>query len=335
MSLSRLSKPHIGVLLINTGTPDEPTPRAVRSYLAQFLADRRVIEYPRWIWLPILHGLILNLRPRRSARLYQRIWTERGSPLLLIGGEQTDGVSHLLTERLGVPIKIELGMRYGNPSIAAGLRLIREREIDRILAFPLYPQYSSTTTGTALEAVISEVQNWRLMPALRTVSSYYNHPLYIEALVESVLEHWQTHGKAERLLFSFHGIPNRYVISGDPYPEHCRWTGTQVARLLNLAEEDWQVSFQSRFGPQKWLQPYTDILLDEWGRAGVNSVQVICPGFAADCLETLEEIKHSARTIFLKAGGKEYAYIPALNARPKHLAAIADIIQANLLGWLD
>lgn len=325
----------IGVLLTNTGTPDAPTPRALRRFLAQFLSDRRVIETPRWLWLPILHGIILNTRPRRSARLYQRIWTPQGSPLLLTIRNLAEGIYQSLLSLNNLPIKVAAGMRYGSPSITDGLQSLREQGAERILVFPLFPQYSAVTTASAFDAVFNELKTWRALPELRTCAGYHDHPAYIRALAQSIQENWEKFGKPDRLLFSFHGIPESFAQRGDPYPQQCHTTARLVAEQLDLEEGSWQVAFQSRFGPQTWLGPNTDKTLEDWGHAGVRSVSVICPGFSADCLETLHEIDIEACRIFLKSGGERFTYIPALNDQPAHIQALADIILPNLAGWLD
>jgi ferrochelatase len=324
-----------GVLLTNTGTPDAPTTPALRRFLAQFLTDRRVIKTPRWLWLPILHGVILNTRPRRSARLYQRIWTPQGSPLLLTSQLLAEGITHSLQSLNDLPIKVATGMRYGSPSIADGLSSLREQGAERTLVFPLFPQYSATTTASALDAVFTELQTWRVLPKLRTRVGYHDHPAYIHALAQSIQGNWEKNGEPDRLLFSFHGIPESYAQDGDPYPQQCRTTARLVAEQLGLEDSRWQVSFQSRFGSQTWLEPYTAATLVTWGRAGVRSVNVVCPGFSTDCLETLYEIDIEARQVFLEAGGSQFSYIPALNDHTAHIQALTDIILSDLSGWLD
>jgi protoporphyrin/coproporphyrin ferrochelatase len=313
----------LGILLINTGTPDAPTPAAVRRFLAQFLADRRVIEYPRWLWLPLLYGVILNVRPRRSARLYQRIWTEAGSPILTITQRLRKKLQDELAGRLSSSVQIEIGMRYGSPSIAGALARLQAADVRQIIVLPLFPQYSGTTTGTALEAVLEEIKTWRWMPSLQMISDYHAHPAYLTALADSIRQGWDGQGK---LLFSFHGIPQRYIDAGDPYEDQCRRTAALVAERLNLEPESWSLAFQSRFGPEDWLQPYTDQVLEGWGQGGLERLHVVCPGFAIDCLETLDEIENEGQNSFLEAGGGEFTYIPALNDNSFHIKAIADII---------
>ena len=326
----------VGVLLANTGTPAAPTPAALRPYLAQFLGDPRIIELPAWLWQPILRGVILNTRPRRSARLYQRVWTDDGSPLLSILRRQAQSLADRLAGLSpGAPPLVEIGMRYGEPSISSALRRLEAAGARRLLVLPLFPQYSGTTTGAVLDAVFQELRTWRWVPEVRTVNHYHDHPGYIDALVNSVCEAQAQAGHPDRLLFSFHGIPRRYVVNGDPYLRQCHATARLVVERLGLPDPAWQVAFQSRFGPVEWLKPYTDVVLEAWGAAKVKHVQTLCPGFSADCLETLDEIAHEGRHIFQAAGGGLYSYIPALNDRPDHLDALARIVTDNLHGWLD
>jgi ferrochelatase len=323
----------LGVLLLNLGTPDAPTVPAVRRYLAEFLWDPRVVELPRPLWWLILNGVILRVRPKRSAHAYQSVWTEEGSPLLAIARRQAAALQERLSERLPGPVKLELGMRYGNPSVPAALANLRAANVRRLLVLPLYPQYSATTTASTFDAVARELSTWRWLPELRFVNQYHDTPGYISALAASVRAHWAEHGEPDRLLFSFHGIPREYFENGDPYHCQCQKTARLTAEALGLPRERWQISFQSRVGNKEWLRPYTDELLQEWGAAGIGSVQVMCPGFSADCLETLEEIAVENRDYFLGAGGKEYAYIPALNDRPDHLAMLSDLVQRHTAGW--
>ena len=319
-----------GVLLTNLGTPDAPTPSALRKYLAQFLSDPRVIETPRWLWWFVLHGVILRVRPRRSAKAYREVWTNAGSPLLVISEKQCGAIRSELGKEAGPPLHIELGMRYGNPSIRSALEKLRGHNVSKLVILPLYPQYSAATTASTFDAVAGVLKTWRHIPQVRMITSYHDNPGYIDALAESVRNHWALSGKPDKLLFSFHGLPRSYVVAGDPYADECRATARLVARQLDLGVDLWDVSFQSRFGPREWLQPYTDKLLQEWGGSSIGHVQVICPGFAADCLETLEEIKLQNRDFFLGAGGKTFSYIPALNDSPRHIAALCDIIRAHL-----
>ena len=318
-----------GILVTNLGTPDAPTPAALRKYLAQFLSDPRVIEAPRWLWWLVLHGVILRLRPRRSAKAYREVWTKAGSPLLAISEKQCAAIRSALVDDAETSFRVELGMRYGNPSIHSALEKLRTCNINKLLILPLYPQYSAATTASTFDAVADVLQTWRHVPQIRMITSYHDDPGYIDALAESIRSHWAESGKPDKLLFSFHGLPKAYVLAGDPYSDECHVTARLVARELGLDKDHWEVSFQSRFGPREWLQPYTDKLLRQWGKSGIGHVQVICPGFAADCLETLEEIEIQNRNFFLSAGGKLFTYIPALNDRSRHIAALCDLIRTH------
>ena len=322
--------PHTGVLLVNLGTPEAPTGKALRPYLRQFLGDPRVIEYPRWLWKLILNGIILNVRPRRSAKLYAKIWTDEGSPLFVFSQKLADK----LQAELGEGSKVVLAMRYGRPSIASGLDQLRQAGINRIIILPLYPQYSATTVGTIFDDLFDTLKTWRWVPEIRTINQYYMHPLYIKGIADSIRNFWQTNGRSQRLIYSFHGIPKAYAEKGDPYPEQCQTTAKWVSKQLNLDDDAWQVTFQSRFGPEEWLQPYSDETLIAWGKGGGESVDTVCPGFAADCLETLEEMAQENRHFFLEAGGKSYQYIPALNDDPAHVALLAALVRQNGQGWM-
>jgi ferrochelatase len=325
----------LGVLLVNLGSPDAPTTSAVRRYLAEFLWDPRVVEIPRPLWWPILHGVVLRLRPRRSAHAYQRVWTDEGSPLLVISRAQADAIDAALAGRYNDRVQVALAMRYGNPSIQAGLAQLREAQARRILIVPLYPQYSAATTATVFDAVASELKTWRWLPELRFIAHYHDDEGYLTALVNSIRESWAQHGQAERLLFSFHGMPKRTLLAGDPYHCHCQKTARLVAERLGLPVERWQVAFQSRFGRAEWLQPYTDKTLRQWAHDGVKQVDVVCPGFAADCLETLEEIAMQNKETFLAAGGSSLRYIPALNGRADHIEALVSLVDRHIQGWLN
>lgn len=316
----------IGVLLTNLGTPDAPTRAAVKNYLAEFLSDPRVIEAPRILWWIVLHGFILRFRPGRSANNYKKIWTDEGSPLLVIAKKQASTIQALLDEQSPNKYKVVLAMRYGQPSIKAGLEELRQVNARQILVFPLYPQYSATTTASTFDAVSEKLKTWRWLPELKMINHYHDNPGYIDALSESITEHWNKFGKPEKLLFSFHGIPKIYFDAGDPYYCECHKTARLVAEKLKLTEDRWILTFQSRFGPKQWLQPYTDVTLKQLASSGIKSVNIICPGFSADCLETLEEINIQNRNIFLQAGGEEFSYISALNDRPSHTRTLAKII---------
>jgi protoporphyrin/coproporphyrin ferrochelatase len=322
-----------GLLLVNLGTPDAPTPSAVRRYLAEFLWDRRVVDAPRWLWWLALNGVILRIRPRRSAHAYQQVWTPEGSPLLVLTRALGSALAAALPSDPSSPLLLRVAMRYGNPSIASVLREMRGLNLRRLLVLPLYPQFSSTTTASVLDAVAAELATWRHVPELRVVNDYCAEPAHIDALAQSIVAHRARHGDAERLLFSFHGIPARYVHEGDPYFCQCHATARRVAERVGLAKDEWAIAFQSRVGRERWVGPYTEELLDEWARAGVRSVQVACPGFAVDCLETLEEIALRARETFVAAGGERFEYVAALNDAPGQVAALAAVVARHAAGW--
>lgn len=325
----------IGVLVANLGTPDAPTVPALRRYLRQFFDDPRVFEFPRLTWWLLTRLIILNRRPPRSAALYAQIWTEQGSPLLTHSQAIADGIQARLQAQSAQPIKVALGMRYGNPSIPYALNQLRAANVQRLLILPLFPQYSATTVASVFDAVTRELQRWRWLPELRFITSYHDHQGYIAALVESVRQAWRQNGQSERLVFSFHGIPKRYFTGGDPYYCFCHKTARLVAESLGLPKERYIVAFQSLFGREEWLKPYTSDTLEALAKSGVQSVDIICPGFAADCLETLEEIDVQNREVFLSAGGKTYHYIPALNDSPLHLQALTDLALHHMQGWLQ
>ncbi len=327
------SKEKLGILLVNLGSPDAPTASAVRRYLAEFLSDPRVVEFPRLPWWLILHGIILRIRPRRSARAYKKIWGLDGSPLIAICKRQAQAVEKKIQERFRGNVLVDLAMRYGNPSIKSGLEALRLAGARRFLVLPLYPQYSATTTASVFDEVTSVLQTWRWLPDLRFINHYHDHPMYIDALANSISEHWVNNSRADKLLFSFHGIPQRYFDKGDPYFCHCQKTARLVAEKLQLEDDQWMIVFQSRFGREPWLQPYCDKTLEQLPADGVHSVDVICPGFSADCLETLEEIDIQNREIFLNAGGSRYSYIPALNDSAEHIDVICEVLTAHMFGW--
>ena len=323
----------LGILLTNLGTPAAPTPAALRSYLREFLSDPRVVEIPKPLWWFILNGFILPFRPKRSAKIYQKIWTAQGSPLLTHMQQLTTKLEQQLALTLARPIKIALGMRYGNPSIAEGLTQLRQANARQILLLPLYPQYASATTGSSFDAISNSLKTWRFVPEIRFINQYADFAPYIEVLANRIRQHWQTQGQRNHLLFSFHGIPKRSQLAGDPYYCYCHKTARLVTEKLELAVEDWSLVFQSRFGKAEWLQPYCDKTLAQLPSKGITEVDMICPGFAVDCLETLEEIDMQNRNLFLAAGGKKFHYIPALNAQDDHIEVIAQLIQDNLQNW--
>lgn len=326
------SREYTAVLLVNLGTPDAPTPAAVRRYLAEFLADQRVIELPKLLWMPILHGVILPLRSRRSAKAYRSVWTERGSPLLSYTKGLATGL-HTALVADGRPVGVHMAMRYGNPSIASVLRDLKERGLRRLLVLPLYPQFSATTTASVFDAVTDELKRWRWQPELRFITDYHREPAWLDAIADSVRQHWQAHGQGDRLLFSFHGIPKRYVTAGDPYHCLCQFTAREVAERLQLPREAWQLSFQSRVGKEEWLKPYTDAVVRGLPAQGVRTLDVVCPGFAVDCLETIEEIAIENAEIFRHAGGSALRYVPALNDGEAHVQALLPVLRRQGAGW--
>ena len=321
-----------GVLLCNLGTPDEPTAAATRRYLAEFLSDPRVVEIPPAAWKPILHGVILRTRPAKSAAKYQQIWLPEGSPLMVWSRKQATMLRGYLGER-GHDVSVRLAMRYGNPSIASQLDELKARGCTRILVVPLYPQYSGTTTASVIDAVGAWARGVRHVPELRFVNRFHDDPGYIRALTRVMHQHWQAHGRPDKLVMSFHGVPERTLTLGDPYHCECLKTARLLAERLALKDGEWVVSFQSRFGKAKWLEPATQTVLEQLGRAGTPRVDVVCPGFVADCLETLEEIAMEGRDAFKAAGGQEFHYVPCLNDNPTWLAALAEIVQDHLQGW--
>lgn len=325
--------PGLGILVTNLGTPDAPSPAALRRYLGEFLADPRVVEFPRALWWFVLHGVILRIRPRRAAHAYQTVWTEAGSPLLVNSRQQADALQATLSTRLPGPVHVALAMRYGNPSIAAGLATLRRAGARRLLVLPLYPQYSASTTASTFDAVADELKTWRWMPELRMVTQYHDEAAYIAALADSVRAYRAQHGEGDKLLFSFHGLPQRYLTEGDPYHCQCHKTARLVAAALDLPEERWQLVFQSRFGREAWLKPYADETLRKLGKSGVKRVDIISPGFSADCLETLEEMAMQNRQLFIDAGGQDYHYIPALNASTDHINMLAGLVERHIQGW--
>lgn len=314
----------IGILLTNIGTPAAPHTKAVRQYLKKFLSDRRVVELPRLLWWPILYGLILPFRSKRSAALYQKIWTDQGSPLLLYSQQ----LAKKLQNHLQIPVA--LGMHYSHPSIAQALTELDAQQVEKILVLPLYPQYSATTTASTFDAIATTLKKWRVLPKLSLINHYCDHPDYIRALSERIAHTWETQGKPQHLLFSFHGIPKRYADAGDHYPIHCHRTAAAIAAKLNLSKDAYSVSFQSRLGRARWLMPYTYKRFASLPREGIRHLHVVCPGFATDCLETLEEINIRGKEQFLNAGGESFHYIPALNDQACHVEMLENILKNYL-----
>ena len=320
------------ILLCNLGTPDAPTSSALRRYLGQFLSDTRVVEIPRLIWKPILHAIILRVRPAKSAAKYASVWTPEGSPLLVWTAKQAKLLAGYLGER-GHPVTVRHAMRYGNPSIASVLDELKALGATRILVLPLYPQYSSPTTASVSDAVFAWGRQVRLLPELRFVNHYHDDPGYITALAKRVTDHWQSHGRPDKLVLSFHGVPQRTLMLGDPYHCESQKTARLLRERLGLSADDMAVTFQSRFGKAEWLQPYTEPSLIALARKGVKRVDVMCPGFTSDCLETLEEINQEAREAFMHAGGQEFHYLPCLNDQHEWIAALSAIALRHMQGW--
>lgn len=313
------------IILVNLGTPDAPTPKSVRRYLKEFLSDTRVIEIPKLIWQVILTGFVLTTRPKRVAHAYASIWMDDGSPLLAILKNQAKDLQDLLSQQ-GIKTPVYPATTYGNPSIKSVIEDLLAKGVSSLIVLPLFPQYSATSTAAAFDKIAKLLLHKRELPELHFIKEYHSHPTYIEALAQSVERYWAVHGRADKLLMSFHGIPKPYADKGDPYPEQCRTTAVLLADRLGLSINDWAMSFQSRFGAQEWLKPYTDELLGEWGAARF-SVQVISPAFSADCLETLEELAVENKGNFLQAGGRVYDYIPALNTDELHIQMMAELVK--------
>jgi ferrochelatase len=325
--------PRLGVVLVNLGTPESPTPAALRRYLGEFLSDPRVVEIPQLIWKIILHGIILRVRPKKSARAYASVWTDAGSPLRVFSEALTHKVREELEQLLPGPVSIALAMRYGEPAIDKVLVKMQEEGVERVLILPLYPQYSGATTGSVADAVFTSLGRWRWVPELRFMGTYHDDPRYIQALADSIRAHRETHGQGDKLLISFHGMPVATLKKGDPYYCHCHKTARLLAEKLGLDGHQWEMAFQSRFGGAAWLQPYVVERLEALPAEGVKHLTVVCPGFASDCLETLEEIAMQGRDSFLQAGGERFDYVPALNADAPHVHMQAARILQHASGW--
>lgn len=320
----------IGILLCNLGTPDAPDTPSLRRYLKEFLSDPRVVEVPRLIWWFILNLIILRFRPAKSAKMYKEVWTNEGSPLLIYSKQQLEKVKAELTQIYGDRVVFSLGMRYGNPSMETAIEELKAQNAQQVIVLPLYPQYSGATSGSTFDALANTYKQYRWVPEITFINSYHRHPKYIEALANSIRQHIQLHGKPERILFSYHGTPERYLKKGDPYYCFCQQTTRLVKEAitdLSFADEELMTCFQSRFGKEPWLQPYTDETLAALPKEGVKNIAVICPGFSSDCLETIEEIAQEGKEEFLEAGGENYHYIPALNAEPDHIKALAEVLK--------
>lgn len=326
----------IGVLLVNLGTPDDCDIKSVKKYLKQFLSDPRVVEANPIIWWLFLNIVLLNTRPKKTAAAYQAIWTKEGSPLLKISERQSRALQHELDRQYGKSnYVVELGMTYGKPSIPSAMQNLKQAGCNKLIVLPLYPQYSGSTTAAVFDVVASELKTWRQIPELRTINSYYDHHAYIDALALSVENYWAKNVQAEKLIMSFHGIPEEYIDNGDSYYFECQQTAKLLAERLNLKEDQWMLTFQSRVGPKQWLKPYTDhSLKDLASKQNVKSVQLICPGFSVDCLETLEEIAMENKETFLSNGGEQYDYIPCLNDDTNHINMMQDLVKKHCDNWV-
>ena len=322
-----------GVLLVNLGTPEAPTSSAVRRFLKQFLSDPRVVEYPRWLWWLILNGIILRIRPSRSAAAYREIWTDDGSPLMIYSQAIASKIQELLDARYSGAVNVELGMSYGEPSIDGAIDRLLGNGARRLLVLPLYPQYSGTTTASVIDAVARKLNKLRWVPEMRFINQYHDERGYVDALAASIREHWEKNGRGDKLMFSFHGVPKSTLLGGDPYHCQCRKTARLVVETLGLADSDWVLSFQSRVGREEWLRPYTDETVTELGKSKLGRLDVVCPGFSTDCLETLEEIAMQNAELFEESGGGGLHYIPALNARDDHVRFLSSLVEKHLGGW--
>jgi len=329
-SIHQRGKVKTAVVLANLGTPAEPTEAALRTYLRQFLSDPRVVEIPRIVWMIILHGIILRVRPKKSAALYKSIWTEQGSPLMVISEAIKEKVASQIAVAGHDDVTVELAMRYGEPAIPRVLDDLQKRGVENIVIMPLYPQYAGPTTASVFDEVMNEIKTWRWIPSLHFVSGYHQDEAYIEALAASIQEDFDKHGKPQKLVLSYHGMPKLFLDNGDPYYCFCHQTTKLVAAKLGLSDEDFIMTFQSRFGKAEWLKPYTDATLEELPAQGITDVAIVSPAFSADCLETLEELEEENREVFEEAGGKQYRYIKALNDRDDHCAAITGIVSKYL-----
>lgn len=323
----------VGVLVTNLGTPDAPKKTELKRYLQEFLSDPRVVEVPRLLWWMILNLVILNIRPKRSAKAYATVWTERGSPLMFHTQDQTKALRDNLQQQYGDNIVVDFAMRYGSPSVDSVVDNMLQQGVRKLVVLPLYPQYCASTTGSTFDAIANSFRKRRWIPELRFITHYHDHKGYIKAVADKIQTHWDQHGRADKLIFSYHGIPKRYLLNGDPYHCECYKTSRLIAAELGLTDNEHFTSFQSRFGREEWLKPYTDHSLKAFPEQGVKSVQIVCPGFSADCLETIEEIGEENRDCFLEAGGERYEYIAALNADKGHIQALTKLLESHLQGW--
>lgn len=328
-ALAYTAQNRTAVLLLNLGTPDAPTAAAVKPYLKEFLSDQRVVELPKLLWQPILRGLVLTFRPKKSAHAYEKVWFKEGSPLEVYTYRQAKALAKHLPD-----VIVRHAMTYGNPSVADVLAELKAQGVGKLLVIPLYPQYAGSSTGAALDKVFQELLLQRNQMSVRTVSRYYDDAAYIQAMKQHIEAYWAQNGRGEKLMLSFHGIPQKHYDDGDPYPDECHHTAKLLAQALGLSEQDYIVSFQSQFGKSQWVKPSTQALFDELPKQGTTKLDVFCPGFMADCLETMEEIAIMGREQFHAAGGKEYRYIPCLNDSADWIAALAQLSRANLQGWI-
>lgn len=332
-NFSHSQQDKVGLLITNLGTPQAPTAKALRPYLKQFLSDPRVVEVPRLLWWLILNGVILRIRPRRSAKAYATVWSEQGSPLMVHTQAQCEGLREALTAQWGEQLVVDFAMRYGQPAIDDAIERMLAQGVRKLLVLPLYPQYCASTTGSTFDAIAADFTRRRWLPELRFINHYADFPPYIAAVGDKIRQHWSAHGKADKLIFSYHGIPKRYLLAGDPYHCQCHKTTRLIAEYLNLQDGEYLTTFQSRFGREEWLKPYTDHTLKALPAQGVKSVQMVCPGFSADCLETIEEIGEENREYFMQAGGERYEYITALNSDPAHIQCLSELVSQHLQGW--
>jgi ferrochelatase len=320
------SNSKIGVLLVNLGTPDRPVCPGLRKYLGEFLMDPRVIELPSLLRMILVKGIIVNFRSHKSAAIYREIWTDDGSPLLL----NSLSLGAKTAEILGEDFELEVAMRYGNPSVDEKVKALHQKGVRKIIVVPLYPQYSGATNGSTFDAIGKALSKQRWVPSLNFISDYYRYDSYIKAVGDSISEHWKKHGRNQKLVMSFHGVPQKYITKGDPYQSQCADSAQRIADYLKLEDDDWQLVFQSRFGAEEWLQPYCDKTLQSYPAQGIKSVDIVCPGFSADCLETLEEIEGENKEYFIEAGGENYSYIACLNDSDSHAQLMAEVVKGNI-----
>lgn len=325
--------PRIGVVLVNLGTPDAPTTPALRCYLGEFLSDPRVVEIPAFIWKIILYGIVLRTRPKKSAQAYARVWRQQGSPLLSHTADLTDAIRNQLTAQSNSPVSVTFAMRYGNPSVESTLLDLEQQGVERLLVMPLYPQYCGATSASSADAIFNTLRRWRWLPELRISGPYSDHPQYIQAVADSIRAQWAQHGQGDKLLFSFHGMPKATLDAGDPYFCHCHKTARLVADNLELEPSQWELAFQSRFGAAEWLQPYASKRFAALPSEGVKHLTVVCPGFAVDCLETIDEISVEGHDDFIKAGGRQFIYVPALNNSEAHAQLLLERVLQQTADW--